>query len=411
MKVKSPLRLAVSIVILLMIIYAGYAGAVSIMTGKPVSFGFWSRSGTAKNENAVNFVVAGTDKQGFLTDLILLCRYDAAANTAAAIQIPRDTKVDNKRYDKKINSAYGSSGGIETMYDEIESVTGIRPEKYVIVSFEGFRELIDAIGGVEFDVPMRMYYTDPVQNLVIDLQPGKQLLDGRHAEMFMRFRSGYTNGDIDRNAAQKEFYQAALDKLLSGGTVLKAPKILGIVNKNVKTDFSGSDIMKYIGKIPKLKKENIHIASLPGEGGYEKNKSGQDVSYFFYDKDKTAELIKTYFSESDTERGAIEANPMKNRFIKVRVIDATSIKSDDADVLKVVSEELSSHGFTVVSGERADRIRDNSELVNHNAKCAAEEIKKVYDKIPIAEEIEEYEKKKGEKSPDVTLIIGNDFSF
>ena len=71
------------------------------------------------------------------------------------------------------------------------------------MDFEGFRDLIDAIGGVEFDVPTRMYYTDPKQNLEIDLYPGKQLLDGKKAEMFMRFRqnndgTGYAEGDIGR---------------------------------------------------------------------------------------------------------------------------------------------------------------------------------------------------------------------
>lgn len=410
MKVKSPLRLAVSIVILFMIIYAGYVGAVSILSGKPASFGFLSRSSVRSDDNSIDFVVAGTDKQGSLTDLILLCRYDAAENSASVMQIPRDTKVDNDRYDKKINSAYGSSGGVETLYDELESVTGVRPEKYVIVSIEAFRELIDAIGGVEFEVPMRMYYTDPVQNLVIDLQPGLQLLDGKHAEMFMRFRSGYTNGDIDRNAAQREFYNVVLDKLLSGETVLKAPKILSIVGKHVKTDFGGSDIIKYIGKVLKLNRENIHIESLPGEGRYEKNKSGKEISYFICNKEKTKALVDEYF-KSEGGGGSVTANPVKNRFIKIKIVDATSISEEDADVLSVVSEELSAHGFTVVATEHAARIRDNSELTNHNAKCAAEEIQKVYPKIPVADEVEEYKKKDGEKAADVTLTVGNDFSF
>ena len=52
----------------------------------------------------------------------------------------------------------------------------------------GFRNIIDAIGGVEFDVPIRMFYNDPEQNLHIDLQKGKQLLNGKKAEMLVRFR-------------------------------------------------------------------------------------------------------------------------------------------------------------------------------------------------------------------------------
>lgn len=412
MRVKSPLRLVVAILILFMIIYVGYSGAMSIVTGKPISFGFWSRSGAAVQKNSVeNFVVAGVDEEGYRTDLILFCQYDPVANTVSALQVPRDTKVSTKRTDKKINSAYGSPGKEQTMLDELEGIVGFRADKYAIVSFKAFRELIDAIGGVEINVPIRMYYTDPVQNLVIDLRPGQQLLDGKHAEMFMRFRmnndgSGYKNGDVERNEAQKKFYEAVSDKLLSGSTILKAPKLLGIVSSNLKTNFTGEEIVKYIGKIPKLKMENINIMALPGEGRYENG-----VSYFFHDKEKTEALVRQYFKQTADAASIPGVNPVKNRFIKVKIIDATSIDSEQADVLKIVSDTLTAHGFKVVSSEKASRIKDTSELINHNAKNAAEEVGKLYGSVKITEEIQEYEKKNGEKSPDVTLIVGNDFVF
>lgn len=411
MKVKSPLRLAVAILVLLMIIYAGFAGAVSIISGKPIHFGIFSRGGIARGSEVEDFVVAGVDEEGYRTDLILFCRYNPSDNSVNAIQIPRDTKVDNNRSDKKINSAYGSKGKTETMFDELEQVLGIRPKKYVIVSFNGFRELIDAIGGVEVDVPMRMYYTDPAQNLVIDLQKGKQVLDGRHAEMFMRFRynndgSGYPNGDIDRIAAQRQFYRSATDKLLSGGTILKAPKILGIINKNVKTDFTAEEIVKYIGKIPKLSMDKINIMALPGEGRYEGK-----VSYFFCDKEKTEELMNACFGNAGSG-DKVQINPIKNKFIKVKVIDATSIGSDELNVCEVVSKTLSEHGFKVISAEKAERIRDKSQIISHNAKHAAEDVGKTYPSVEVFGELEPYEKKDGEKTaPDVTVIVGNDFVF
>ncbi len=413
MKIKSPMRLAVAILILLMVIYAGLAGAVSIISGKPINFGIFSRSGLVKSGAARDFVVAGVDEEGYRTDLILFCRFDPSDNSIRALQIPRDTKVDNKRSDKKINSAYGSSGKTETMFDEIESVIGIRPEDYVIVSFNAFRELIDAIGGVEVEVPFRMYYTDPAQNLVIDLQKGKQLLDGRHAEMFMRFRynndgTGYQNGDIDRIAAQRQFYAAVADKLLSGGTVLKAPKILGIINKNVTTSFTAEDVVKYIGCVSKLSKDKISIEALPGEGGYAEN----GISYFFYDKEKTKELMANTFSDKKSSVEKVQINPVKNKFIKIKLIDATSIDSEQLDVCGIVSQTLTEHGFRVISQEKAERISDKSRIISHNAKRAAEDVGKTYPNIEVYEEIEAYQEGDDEKSPpDVTLIIGNDFAF
>lgn len=413
MKRKSPMRRIVAFLIQLAILYAGICIVVSLVTGNSISFALWNAGGVNRLQTVENFVVAGIDQDGYRTDLILFCQYDMTDNSLTAMQIPRDTKVDNKRNDKKINSAYGSPKKTEAMFDELESIVGIRPDKYVIVSFKGFRDLIDAIGGVEVDVPMRMYYTDPYQNLTIDLYPGEQLLDGRRAEMFMRFRknldgSGYPDGDIGRNAAQRDFYKAVMNKLLSGKTVLKAPQLLSIVNKNVNTNFSGEDIIKYIGKIPKFSMDNINIISLPGEGKYDKN----GVSYFYYDKEQTKTLVQQNFKTGRSDyKKTVNVNPSKNKFIRVKLVNACSIKAEQADVLKLVSDNLAEHGFNVIETETAKRIRDKSELINHSAKLAASEIKKVYENIEINEEIQRLEKDENKKSADVTLIIGNDFVF
>ncbi len=411
MRLKSPLRLAVAICILFMLIYVGLSGAISIITGTPMSMSFW-RSDKVENDKIQDILVAGTDLEGYRTDLILLCRYNMTDNSVTALQIPRDTKInETTRNDKKINSSYSTPEKEQTLFDEIEMLTGIRPERYVIVSFKAFRQLIDAIGGVEVDVPMRMLYNDPVQNLTIDLYPGKQVLNGRQSEMFMRFRynddgTGYPNGDIDRIAAQKKFYESALEKLLSGGTILKAPKILGIIKDNVKTDFTGEDIMKYIGKIPSFKTENIKILTLPGEGGYE-----GVVSYFFHDEAETKLLLDEYFFSMEKKSKVKGDISSKNKYVKVKIIDATGIDTSSADVVKVVSDMLAEYKFKVVSTEKTDRIQDKSKLINHNSKNAAELIKAVYNGIEVKEGIETFVKQEGEKVPDVTLVVGSDFMF
>jgi len=413
MRVKSPLRLIIAILVLITLIYIGFEGAMSIISGEPIKFGFSSKR-IFGADDVQDFVVAGIDEEGYRTDLILFCRYNFSDNSINVLQIPRDTKVENDRFDKKINSAYGSDRKEEALFDEIESIIGIRPQKSVIVSFKAFRELIDAIGGVEMEVPIRMYYTDPIQDLVIDLYPGMQTLDGRRSEMFMRFRhnndgTGYPNGDIDRIAAQKEFYNAAMEKLLSGSTILKAPKILSIISDNVKTDFSIEEIVGYIGRIPKFSMDKVNIFTLPGEGAYDSN----GVSYFFHDEEKTKALIKENFTASSGVGSAVDeyTGSFKNRFIKVRVIDATGLDSSQADILKIVSEALSDYGFKVVSTEKSDRILDKSVFVNHNEKRASTELGKIYKTVETAETIEEYTVNEGEKAADVTLKMGCDFSF
>lgn len=405
MKIKSPVRFIVSIIVLLFIIYIGFTAAVSLAGNKKVNFAFWSKEKNIKSQAVENFVVAGVDEEGLRTDLILLCQYNDITKKINVLQIPRDTKVDTKRSDKKINSAYGTKERETALFRDIKNITGIEPDKYVIISFKAFRELVDAIGGVEVEVPFRMYYHDPVQSLTIDLLPGKQLLDGSHAEMFMRFRqnddgSGYKNGDIDRIAAQKKFYGLVADKLLNVKNVFKTHKMMQIFKENVKMNFNGEEILSYLGKIPSLNKENINIVSLPGEGKY----IGK-VSYFVADEKKTKELMNEYFSADKDLVNYKLVNPAKNSFIKVEVVNASSIDKDMVNVAEVVSKNLENHGFNVVSSYNSDRIKDQSELVDHNAKYASDEIKKIYSSLPVKND----ENDKAEV--DVTLYIGNDFTF
>ena len=405
MKIKSPVRFIVSIIVLLFIIYIGFTAAVSLAGNKKVNFAFWSKEKNIKSQAVENFVVAGVDEEGLRTDLILLCQYNDITKKINVLQIPRDTKVDTKRSDKKINSAYGTKERETALFRDIKNITGIEPDKYVIISFKAFRELVDAIGGVEVEVPFRMYYHDPVQSLTIDLLPGKQLLDGSHAEMFMRFRqnddgSGYKNGDIDRIAAQKKFYGLVADKLLNVKNVFKTHKMMQIFKENVKMNFNGEEILSYLGKIPSLNKENINIVSLPGEGKY----IGK-VSYFVADEKKTKELMNEYFSADKDLVNYKLVNPTKNSFIKVEVVNASSIDKDMVNVAEVVSKNLENHGFNVVSSYNSDRIKDKSELVDHNAKYASDEIKKIYSSLPVKND----ENDKAEV--DVTLYIGNDFTF
>lgn len=405
MKIKSPVRFIVSIIVLLFIIYIGFKAAVSLAGNKKVNFAFWSKEKNIKSQAVENFVVAGVDEEGLRTDLILLCQYNDITKKINVLQIPRDTKVDTKRSDKKINSAYGTKERETALFRDIKNITGIEPDKYVIISFKAFRELVDAIGGVEVEVPFRMYYHDPVQSLTIDLLPGKQLLDGSHAEMFMRFRqnddgSGYKNGDIDRIAAQKKFYGLVADKLLNVKNVFKTHKMMQIFKENVKMNFNGEEILSYLGKIPSLNKENINIVSLPGEGKYIGN-----VSYFVADEKKTKELMNEYFSADKDLVNYKIVNPAKNSFIKVEVVNASSIDKDMVNVAEVVSKNLENHGFNVVSSYNSDRIKDKSELVDHNAKYASDEIKKIYSSLPVKND----ENDKAEV--DVTVYIGNDFTF
>lgn len=293
MRLKSPARLIVLIVTLLVIIWMFYNFIIALQTGETFSI----LGNGSSRLGAETFVVAGVDEGGYRTDLILLCQVDRKGNKVNILQIPRDTRVENRRNDRKINSAYYS--GFDVMSREIAQVTGVKPDHYVMVSFAGFRDLVDAIGGVTLEIPFDMQYEDPVQDLVIDLPAGKRRLNGKKAEMYMRYRqgndgNGYADGDMGRLNAQKELYRAVADKLLSPVGILRAPAVFGAIKKHTVTDFSGGEIWGLMRDVMKAGKDGVSLHSLPGSGRYIGG-----VSYFVPDKKATQTLIQENFILED----------------------------------------------------------------------------------------------------------------
>lgn len=286
-KIKHPGRLIVVILTLLICIWMVYNFIISIATGQKFSI-----LGNTLDP-IQNVVVAGVDEGGYRTDLILFCQVNRRDGEVNILQIPRDTKVQNNRNDKKINSAYYS--GFDVMSEEIEQVTGLVAEDYIMIDFEGFNDVIDAMGGVTVNVPIRMYYTDPVQDLTIDLQPGEQRLNGKRAQMFMRFRqnndgTGYTNGDVDRLKAQRSLYEAVAKKMISPAGIIRAPFVFGSIKSNCETNMSAGEIISFLRNVAAVGKRNIYMHSLPGGGKYIGG-----GSYFVHDKAATQALVKENF--------------------------------------------------------------------------------------------------------------------
>ncbi len=283
MRIKSPLRLCIAIITILVVLWMCYNFILALISGQ--TFSIW---GNTLGDGVETVVVAGVDADGYRTDLILLCQTNRKDNKVSILQIPRDTRVENKRNDRKINSAYYS--GFEVLAKEIHQITGVLPEHYVMVSFEAFRDIVDAAGGVAIDVPMDMKYEDPVQDLVIDLKKGRQRLNGKRAEMYMRYRSGYTKGDVDRLSAQQELYQAIADKLLSPWGAFRMPGVVSAVKKHTSTDLSAGKMISVMRDVLAIGKKNIQILTLPGEGKYIGGRS-----YFVPYQNQTKALIQEHF--------------------------------------------------------------------------------------------------------------------
>ncbi len=213
-----------------------------------------------RRKGAYTILVFGTS-DGYMTDTIMAVSVDTVEKKINLVSIPRDTRVNARRGLKKINGAYGA-GGVSQLQSEVASVLGFTTDFYIKVELEGLITLVDAIGGVEFDIPQRMRYHDPTQNLHIDFQKGLQHLDGRAAMELLRFR-GYSAGDLRRVEVQQEFLMLVASKLMTSANILKINEFAEVYKQNVETDLTVGNLVWFGMQSYDIGTGNIAMHTLP----------------------------------------------------------------------------------------------------------------------------------------------------
>lgn len=305
-----------------------------------------------------NFLIMCTDKDGSRTDTIMVGCYNSKTNGLDIISIPRDTivTVSDEHFERmqleypqpdspemQINHIHhfiGEKDGPEVLASEVENMLDIDIDYYVRVNFEAFRYFVDSIGGISFDVPVDMYYRDPAQDLYIDLNAGVQLLDGDKAEQLVRYRSGYSNGDIGRIEVQQEFLRALVKKAVSSETVTSNPKAyINTFLKYVTTNATIADALKYASEFKKLDVNNMNTYLLPGEA----------YNRYYCDEEETSRLVYEIFKrpseeilENRTENGG-EAQPSDSRGASIQVLNGGYTDGKAGEV----RDMLTSDGYTV----------------------------------------------------------------
>ena len=214
-------------------------------------------SGERKSQDYYTVLILGRDTGGGgNTDTMLLASYDVTNQKATVMSIPRDTMV-NIPYDiKRINAVYNYGGGgekgIRALYKEISQLVGFAPDYQVIVEWEAVGKIVDAMGGVYFDVPRDMNYDDPYQNLSIHQTKGYRLLSGDDAMQVLRYRHdnkkngkmlGYADGDLGRIKTQQGLLKAMIEQLMSLKNITKVNEFIKVFNENVETDLSFQNML------------------------------------------------------------------------------------------------------------------------------------------------------------------------
>ena len=211
-------------------------------------------------------LIAGQDNVGThgLTDTLMLVSVNSENDTVDVVSIPRDTRVDVSWQGPKINTVFAMTGGnIYRLMEEVEKLVGFMPDFYVVLDLQAFVELVDVLGGVELDVPIRMQYSDPYDSppLHINLEPGHQRLTGEQAMHFIRYRAG--DGDLGRVQRQQYFLRAVVAESMRVRNVPRIPALIEIFGEHVDTNLPLSG-MTYLAR-QMTNDENLNFHTMPTE--------------------------------------------------------------------------------------------------------------------------------------------------
>lgn len=288
----TVLRRIICVFLCIFSIMCGVAFAYTYIT--PVSENILKSDSVSKTKNGmINILLVATDKSEMLTDTIMLASIDTKRSVVNVMSFPRDTRVTiGSSHNNKLNSVYALSKNdkkIDALIDKINELTSLPINYYAIIHPDGFKNVIDVLGGVYINVPQKMRYSDPDQNLYIDLEAGYQLLDGNKAEQFTRFRS-YPTGDLGRVHAQQLFISELFKQKLNAELITKADDLYKEISKNLDTNITFADIPVMLSAVGAFSKNAIKTYEMPNTPQYING-----ISYVICDVAETKKLILTEF--------------------------------------------------------------------------------------------------------------------
>mgnify|MGYP002794731538 CR=1 FL=1 len=262
------------------------------------------RSHLERKGGFYTILVSGSDDGNGNSDTNILVAVDTVNGYVYGVSIPRDSKAIIGGKAHKINYAY-NKGGTKLLADTISEQLGIPVDYTVCVNLQGFTALVDAIGGVDFEVPINMDYDDPIQGLSIHFKKGMQHLSGADALRVVRFRhnndgTGYGSEDLGRMQTQQKFLKAVAKKMLSFENLISNPrKYAEIFGQYVDTDLSVTDLAWFGMQVLGMGVDKIDFSTLPNEWKY---------PYIYLDPDETLALVNTYLNPYVEDRTAEDLN-------------------------------------------------------------------------------------------------------
>ncbi|MBL1174881.1 LCP family protein [Pantanalinema sp. GBBB05] len=330
------------------------------------------------------------------SDTMLLLRVDPLNDSVSLLSIPRDTQVELENVGMtKINDANVRGGATLAAQTVSGMLNGVQIDRYVRVSTDAFRELVDLIGGVEVNVPQAMSYEDKTQKLKIELSPGLQTLNGDQAEQFARFRyDGY--GDIGRVQRQQALLRALRKQVTNPMIIPRIPSLIQAMQKYVDTNLSFEEMLALVSAGRRMSEGEFKMVMLPGRF------SAPDefvASYWIMNLEGRDRVMKQYF----------EVEPVTTTTATSRSADTLRIALQNASgtpgVTYQVQAQLAKLGFhNVYIVEQATQVRPETRIIVQQGDLdAAQEIqnKLGFGKVEADST--------GELESDLTIKVGADW--
>ncbi|HDR4701601.1 TPA: LCP family protein [Bacillus paranthracis] len=208
-----------------------------------------------------------TDGQNGRTDSLMFATVNPKTQKISLMSIPRDSRVPivGKNKEDKINAAH-AYGGEEMAIKTVEGFLKVPVDHYLKIDFQGFKGIVDAVGGVTVDVPFDFWERSDVDYYKkIEFKQGQQELNGEEALAYVRMRKQDPNGDYGRAARQRQLLAAVVQKLNSTSTVFKIKDLTAVVGKYIKTDIPISDGLALYKKLSGFDPSTIQTLKLEGE--------------------------------------------------------------------------------------------------------------------------------------------------
>jgi LCP family protein required for cell wall assembly len=300
-RVKKKRRVALRRILFLFILlllgvgaYAGYLGFKTLQAANELERGSKSKLREVEvsaGKDPISILLMGIEDyssggENGRTDSLIVATLNPDLGTMKMLSIPRDTLVyiDEEGTEDKINHAF-VYGGKDGTIDAVEELLDIPIDYYASVNFNGFKEIIDEIGGITVDVPFDFWEKSDETKKKIYFTEGEMKLNGEEALAYARMRKRDPRGDFGRNERQQQIITASVDAIMKPNSLLKIDDITDHIADNVETNMRLSEALGIQQKYDTFNSSKIDKLSIEGEDDY-----SEGIYYFVPSEDELEEL-------------------------------------------------------------------------------------------------------------------------